>query len=111
MLNKFLNQYDNKLSNLNNVSSLFPFTAVTENIFSCQLSDRFKAKHKRSIISSNAYRQRFGHSDLDFAEHGPLQGLDSFLQAGILQISCVDIHESVSWQQSTILLCNTIGNQ
>lgn len=59
----------------------------------------------------NAYRQRFGDSNLHLSELGPFQGLDSILQAGVLQVSSVDIHESVSWQQSAILLSHTSGNQ
>lgn len=73
--------------------------------------NRFKAKEKRKNPNSNAYRQRFGNSYLDLAELGPLQGLDSILQASVLQVGGVNIHESVSWQQPAILLGHTVGNQ
>ncbi len=73
-----------------------------------------KAKRKgknNNYTNSNPYRQRFGNSYLDLAEFGPLQGLDSVFQAGVLQVGGVHVHESVSWQQSAVLLSHTIGNQ
>lgn len=88
-----------------------PFTPNTQVTFYLQLLNRFKAKKKRKNTNSNAYRQRFGNSYLDLAELGPLQSLDSILQAGVLQVGGVNIHESVSWQQSAILLGHTTGNQ
>lgn len=63
------------------------------------------------LSNNNSYRQWFGNSDLDLAKLGPLKGLDGILQAGVLQVAAVNVHESVSWQQPAILLCDTIGNQ
>lgn len=84
---------------------------TTQHTFYLQFWDRFKAKKKRKNINSNAYRQWFCNSYLDRAKLGPLQGLDSILQAGVLQVGAVNIHESVSWQQSAVLLSHTAGNQ
>lgn len=62
-------------------------------------------------IYNHSYRQWFGDSYLDLAELCPFQGLDSILQASILQVCGVNVHESIPWQQSAILFGYTVGNQ
>lgn len=57
------------------------------------------------------YRQRFGHSDLDPAQLGALQGLDGILQTSALQVGAVDVHEPVSRQQPAVLLGHAPRNK
>ena len=105
---KCLTCWTNFQSSTNNKLSR-PYPSTTYNLpFNIH---RFKAQKESKNTNSHAYRQRLGYSYLDLAEHGPLQGLDSILQAGVLQVGGVNVHESVSWQQSAILLRYAIGDQ
>lgn len=98
-------------SNPSRYAYICPFTPNTQVDFYFQFSDSFKVKKNSKYTNSNAYRQRFGNSYLDFAKLGTLQGLNSILQAGVVKVGGVNVHETVSWQQSSILLGHAIGNQ
>lgn len=59
----------------------------------------------------NTYWQWFGYSDVDRAVAGGLQDVHGIIQAGALQVSFINEHESVTGEQATILIRHTSRHQ
>lgn len=71
----------------------------------------YLSKSALSKCCLNTYRQWFGHSDVDGAVTGGLEDVHGIIQAGSLQVSLVNEHESVTGQQATISVGHTSGHQ
>lgn len=64
-----------------------------------------------NIVHLNTYWQRFGYSDVDGAVAGGLQDVHGIIQAGALQVSFINEHESVTGEQATISIRHTSRHQ
>lgn len=71
----------------------------------------YLSKSALSKCCLNTYRQWFGHSDVDGAVAGGLEDVHGIVQAGSLQVSLVNEHESVTGQQAAITVGHTSGHQ